>query len=69
MGVLHFDTLSVSTTHVDGGPSAHTLQRVAAGAEQVRVTYACERAAHVKADAGDHVVVPLNEDGIGNAGS
>ncbi len=68
-GGLHFDAFSVSTTNVDGCAQAHALQRVAAGAQQVRVAHARERAAHVKADAGDHVVVPLYEDGVGNAGS
>ena len=65
---VHFDSLGICTTNVDGGAQPHALQRITTSAEQMRVTHACESGAHVKADAGDHIVVPLNENGIGDAG-
>ena len=66
---VHFDTLGVCTTNVDGGTQAQAVQCIAVGAQQMRVTGARESAAHVKANAGDHIVVPLYENGIGDASS
>ena len=66
---VHFNSLGVCTTDVDGGSQAQAVQCIAVGAQQMCVAGTRERAAHVEADAGDHVVVPLYENGIGDASS